>query len=72
MPTDTVQRHFDIMERHGYTGFNIRTDLEVDKLFGEDQWMKQAEYRNYLLNRIGATFERRLGSFLVGIINAVT
>jgi len=72
IPRETVQRHFDIMKNHGYTGFNIRADSEVDNLFGKDEWMKKAEYRTYLLNRIGATFERRLGSFLVGIINAVT
>jgi len=72
VPTNTVQRHFDIMKSHGYTGFNIRADSEVDNLFGKDEWMKKAEYRTYLLNRIGATFERRLESVLVGVINAVT
>ncbi len=71
---EAVQRHFDLYEKHGFTGFRIRCGEQVREMFSKanNPIIASANYMEYLYDRVEALFERRGERALVSIIDAVT
>jgi len=60
VPTDTVQRHFDLYDEFTCIGFDIRADKEVKALFAgrEDSMSLKISYRVYLSEQTDRLLKR--------------
>lgn len=71
IPKETVQRHFDVYEEFGYTGFMWRTDKELDELFKGKPCIEWADYIIYLGERVDSKLNNLITRVLVTTADAI-